>query len=496
MAFSITRRSAIVLGGSMMAGVRLPSLLASEVSLATGAVQFRPEIEPLVRLLEETSSEAIIDAVASEIRSGRSYRELLAALFLAAIRNVQPRPAVGFKFHSVLVVNSAHLASLASDDTDRWLPLFWAIDYFKRAQKQDVQEGNWTMSAVDESRVPPATEAMRDLRTAMDNWDVEAADVAAAAAARSLPAHQLFDLFAEYGSRDFRSIGHKAIYVAGAFRVLEVIGWEYAEPVMRSLSYALLNHTGEPNPGKSDLAVDRQGRENQDRAKALPSDWLNGRIDSSSAKALVQTSRTASPSEMSNEAANLIQSGVSFTSLYDGLFASAAELVMRQPAIVPLHAMTTTNAVHYLFQHVHSDELRRWLLLQNAAFMGHFRESAVSRGNLKDATIDGIAADSDPVEVANLFDRGREKSKGRASQVLGYLQEGGDPNALMRHARQLVFHKGNDSHDYKYSSALLEDYHARSPEWRNRIMAAGSHLLPNVDAKDTGLAERVRDAFA
>jgi len=52
----------------------------------------------------------------------------------------------------------------------------------------------------------------------------------------------LFDLFARYGSRDFRDIGHKIIYVAGAFRALEVIGWQHAEPVLRSLTFALLKH--------------------------------------------------------------------------------------------------------------------------------------------------------------------------------------------------------------------------------------------------------------
>ena len=81
---------------------------------------------------------------------------MLAALLLAGVRNVQPRPSVGFKFHAVLVVNSAHLASLGSPDTDRWLPIFWALDHFKSSQAQDVREGNWTMGPVDESAVPPA----------------------------------------------------------------------------------------------------------------------------------------------------------------------------------------------------------------------------------------------------------------------------------------------------------------------------------------------------
>ena len=41
-----------------------------------------------------------------------------------------------------------------------------------------------------------------------------------------------------YGARDFRAIGHKAIYVANSCRTLESIGWQHAEPVLRSLAYA------------------------------------------------------------------------------------------------------------------------------------------------------------------------------------------------------------------------------------------------------------------
>ena len=49
-----------------------------------------------------------------------------------------------------------------------------------------------------------------------------------------------------YGARDFRDIGHKAIYVANAWRTLQTIGWQHAEPVLRSLAYALLDHERRP----------------------------------------------------------------------------------------------------------------------------------------------------------------------------------------------------------------------------------------------------------
>ncbi|HYT59214.1 MAG TPA: twin-arginine translocation signal domain-containing protein, partial [Haliangiales bacterium] len=111
---------------------QLRPVSAGEANLNPAVVRFHPEIEPLVRFLEDTPRERLLEEVAAKIKRGLNYRELLAALLLAGVRNIQPRP-VGFKFHAVLVVNSAHLASLSSPDSDRWLPIFWALDHFKSA---------------------------------------------------------------------------------------------------------------------------------------------------------------------------------------------------------------------------------------------------------------------------------------------------------------------------------------------------------------------------
>src|SRR2546422_7623463 len=39
-----------------------------------------------------------------------------------------------------------------------------------------------------------------------------------------------------------------------------------------------------------------------------------------------------------------------------------------------------------------------------------------------------------------------------------YLSNGGSPQDLMNAARRLIFLKGRDAHDYKFSCAVLEDY--------------------------------------
>src|SRR5438067_9953415 len=262
---------ALAAAGDLRFLARLPAVSAAEARVDPQLVALRPEIEPAVRLLEETPRERLLEEVAARIRRGMSYREVVAALLLAGVRNIQPRPSVGFKFHAVLVVNSAHLASLASPDHERWLPLFWALDNFKSSQAQNQKEGGWRMKPVDEMKLPAARNARRAFADAMDNWDVEAADAAVAALARAATMNEAFELFARYGCRDFRDIGHKAIFVANSFRTLQTVGWQHAEPVLRSLAYALLHHEGD-NPAKRDGEPDRPGRKNAERAARLKDD--------------------------------------------------------------------------------------------------------------------------------------------------------------------------------------------------------------------------------
>jgi hypothetical protein len=317
-----------------------------------------------VRLLEDTPQDRVLEEVAARVRSGKlSYREVVAALQLAGVRNVQPRPSVGHKFHAVLVVNSAHIASLSSPDEHRWLPIFWAIDNFKESQARDIREGNWTMAPVDEAAVPPADKARQAFIDAMDNWDEAAADTAVAGLARTAGVDEVFELFYRYGCRDFRSIGHKAIYVANARRTLECIGWHHAEPIVRSLAYALLMHDG-GNPARTDQPADRYGRRNAELARSLRADWRQGKLEESATLEMLTALRQSSEEDCCRQAVEAINRGVAAQSIWDALFLVSCELVMRQPAIVPLHAVTSTNALRYAYANAADDHTRRMLLLQ------------------------------------------------------------------------------------------------------------------------------------
>jgi hypothetical protein len=476
---------------------QLPRVSAAEAKLPAKLVQFHPDIEPLVRLLENTPRDRVLEEVASKIKRGTTYREILAALQLAGVRNIQPRP-VGFRFHAVLVVNSAHLAALASPDTDRWLPIFWAIDAFKNSQAEDVRLGDWAMGEIDEAAVPKSDKAKQALINALENWDEAAADAAIVGMYRTAGAHEIYQILCRYGARDFRELGHKEIYTANSFRCLEAIGWQHGEPILRSLVYAMLDRVGaKENPAQADFPADRPYRRNLERVKEIRDGWLDGKPDADATREMIAAIRDGSANDTSAKVVEFLNRGVSPQSLWDAYFDGAGELLMRQPGIAAIHATTFTNACHYSFQHTRDEETRKLLLLQNAAFLPLYR-GGKDDGNHID-TLEPIALkESGAGAVEEIFAEvsGDKAGKLRAAgKILAYLKDNPDPKPLADAARRLIFLKGRDSHDYKFGSAVLEDYAFMNPQWRNRYLAASVFNLKGSGDRDNDLVKRTRAAL-
>ena len=497
------RRSFLTLaaGAGTLAGLgdlgflaRLPKVSAAEAALDPKTVRLHSEIEPLVRFLEDTPRDRVLEEVGMKLRKGLSYREILAALLLAGVRNIQPRP-VGFKFHAVLVVNSAHIASLASPDSDRWLPIFWAIDQFKSSQARDVQEGNWTLGPVKESDLPPSHKARQAFIDAMDNWDEAKADAAITSLVRTAGAHEIFDLLSRYGARDFREIGHKEIYVANSFRTLEAIGWHHAEPVLRSVTYALLDTDGaRENPAKADYGADRPYRHNLEAIKEIKSGWLDGKVNPDATRELLAVVRQGSPTDASGKAIELLNQGVAPESIFDALFDASAELMMRSPGILSLHSTTFTNALHYAWQHCSSEETRKLLLLQNASFLPLFRGSRKSGVEI-DALQPLALEKKGPEAIEEIFAEINSDRLAASRKILSFLEANPNPKPLADAARRMIFLKGTNSHDYKYSSAVLEDYHQIAPRWRDRYLAASTFYWKGARDPENRLVQRIRAAL-
>lgn len=494
--------SGVVLGAGAGAalGPAAREALAGAFRLEPEMVRFRPEIEPVVRWIETTARDAVLETAVARLRDGLSPNELAAGIFLAGIRNVKPRP-VGFKFHTVLSLHSAHAMALAAEPEDRLLPLLWALDTFKASQQADEREGDWTLAAVDEPRVPAPDKARAALDQAFEQWDEEAADTAAAGLARAGGLAEVFEPFYLAAVRDQRNIGHKPIFAMQCRRTLNTIGAVHAEPVLRSLAFGLLDRQGD-----SAKAPAGPYAASLERARAMRPDWTRGRRDPAASRELLQALRSASPEAAGREAARLVDEGIAPDSVWDGVLLAGLELMASKPGIVGLHAVTAANALHYIFHESAVDSTRRLAMIQAASWIPLYRERAgvadAERFKLDDPELAPPSdakpdpADAAPERLAEVFETLSNDRRAAARRAAAFLNAGGPPDALFAAARRMIFRKGRDSHDYKFGFAAEEETSLVSdPLWAAPMAAAALFNAPGAATPDSPLMNRARRAL-
>ena len=82
-----------------------------------------------------------------------------------------------------------------------------------------------------------------------------------------------------------------------------------------------------------------------------------------------------------------------------------------------------------------------------------------------------------------------------ARKTLAWLNGSGEAKRFIGTAQRLIYLKGTDAHDYKFSSAVLEDYGHLSPKLRDRFLAARVFWLKGSGSPDRNLVARTRARF-
>ncbi len=437
----------------------VPFLSRAQAQLPPDMVRFDAEMEPLARLMEVTPREKCAAMVMEQMRANVPYRQLMAALYLAGVRNVNPRPP-GFALHCLFVMHSAHLLSLEAPPDLRALPFFYALDLFKVSQERDARQNDYVMAPLT-GMLPSADRAGAELIAAMEAWDQDRAERAAAVLARSRGANEVFELLWRYGVRDYRNIGHKAIFVANACRTLQTIGWQHAETVLRSLVLGLLHFAKETK-------VNGYALEDQTysaNARRVTEAWSSGPADPKSTRAMLAAIRETPPAE-----ACIRAKGVPAASIWDAVHLAAAELTLRTAGgsiITGIHAVSAANAMHFSWQAAAAPATRQLILLQAIGWMGQFRTWAETQKGTQTLDITSVP-ESENVRTID----GRRR----------FIAE------RLRH----IIPKANEVHYYKFPAALIEDIPLVSAEWRPRLTAAMSCYTKGPADAETEAMQRAR----
>src|SRR4051812_36020472 len=84
----------------------LRAFAEAEPATVPEKVRFGPDIEPIVRLIEETPRHRCVAALIEELRRGLPYRRFLAGVFFAGIRRLNSN-------HDVYKIQPVHQVSMA-----------------------------------------------------------------------------------------------------------------------------------------------------------------------------------------------------------------------------------------------------------------------------------------------------------------------------------------------------------------------------------------------
>jgi hypothetical protein len=487
----------------------LGELAAFGAEPPSATMRFGPDIEPVVRLIEETPRDRCVGVFLDQLRRGLPYRRFLAAVFFAGIRR-------SGSHHDVYKIHSVHQVSLDARPEERLLPLFWALYGYKKHQE------DFPNPPLTELRgpLPPAEKAGAELAAAMERSDADRAERALVTLALNQGPRQTMEQLWVYGLRNLGMGGHAAILVANCFRALETLGWQEGEQTLRFVVqdiYLLRAEKPDPywlsNTARADRHLD-----------PLPPTWAAGMADPAATRELFALLREGKAEPACDLAVKQLLRGVGAQALWDAVHLATAELMVRHKsgwglASRPLHANTSSNALHYAFRTCTSPRTRLLALLQAVAWAAG--RTGADRGDLRDFKIADLPAASVPAKaedaVAEVFALVPSRTCRWDAQVkqavLGYGKRAEADEAcrkvfvlarerpdtvplFVQTARSWLCRKANDdAHEYKFLAAILEDAACVSPAWQPHLLAASVHYFHGTQTPDNPVIRHVQEAL-
>jgi hypothetical protein len=474
-------------------------------------IRFEPDLEPIVRLIEETPREKCVRVFVEELRRGLSYRRFLAATLYASIRKARSH-------HEVYKIHSMHQVGMDVRVEERLLPLFWGLNGYKQRQ----EDFPWTAMTELRGALPSSEKAVGEFREAMNRGEQDRAEAAIVALGRGQGARPTLEHLWQYGCRNGGTGGHMAIALANSFRALETVGWQEAEPALRfvvqdwfSMGYVKPDGSHQRNQARVD-----------EHLKRLPADWAGERAEKVATRELLGLIREGKAEPASALAIQQLRRGVKAQALWDAVYLATAELLVRHKdgwglASRPLHANTSTNAMHYAFRTATVPATRLLVLLQAVAWATDRTGGDRAGGGLRDLSITDLPAIKLPASsadaIAEIFAQLPERhyrwdaKKGNAVLTYGKRADADEacrkafalakerPNAVplfVQTAHSWLCRKAsNDTHEYKFLAAILENAGWVSPEWRPHLLAASVHYFHGDRSPDNPVIQQAREAL-
>lgn len=449
-----TTSSAGILGLSGLGGFEHLLAADDEAKPREWAVRYDGEIEPIVRLMEGTPLDPCVEQLVVRLRRGMSYRQFVAALFLAGLRNGEDSSY----YHCIYMIHSAHYLSLHAPLEERIMGMFGALGAFKswQARRYDGETHfGWRQRP---EKLPSADRAVAQYRSASSGNDPDAAEAAMIVLARTYPPQQLLDFMVPYILADGV---HGYSCASNCFRIFPVIGWHRAEPALRMMArmYASQGHWSIQWLAPR-IAAARK------KFKALPIGWTHSQGDKTASLEVMAALRgrdsdAAFQFVYQQLATGTMQAG----SIWDAIHLMAGEQYIGSHGNGnELHQNTGMNALHHVFRAVIDPEVRLMVLMRAVTWSVEWGarkfEGSKSLLDLGPAEIPALPQ----VAAEEIFHSTIDNDV--VGKAFAFAQQHPHSEAVWEIQRRVTFGRRTDGHSYKYLAAVWEDTQQISEHWR------------------------------
>lgn len=355
----------------------LNHLAAAEAAVGPITIKRNTDLDQLVRRIRQTPREKCVAVFVKQLRDGLSYHQFLSALFLAALEHGDP--------HQVAQVYSSHRTSSEVRMEERLLPLFWVLD---RIALGFEQESGRNIGAIGDTTTSDLG-SEKSVRRAMEQLDPGKAEQAVVLLGRLRGARTALNILWEYCSRRASgTLGHHPIMLANAWRTLDALDWQHAEPVLQYLAGAFAQN-------ESDTSYEPNRELVEKTLPQLPVQWTVGKANRSATLDLYSIVRQGNWRKICRQICSQLKAAeLNAQSTWDAVHLAAADLLFRYKtggtAIggVLVHAVTATDALRFGFDCSGHDRARLLMLLQAVAMLDEtFIVPATSIGELREMNL-------------------------------------------------------------------------------------------------------------
>jgi hypothetical protein len=315
--------------GMLVAGIGYATALDLELAPAWAAEEPAAltfgELEPLVRLMQDTAAEKLLPEVVQRLKTGTELRQLVAAAALANARTFGGQDYIGF--HTMMALAPSYLMARESSDALRPLPVLKVL-YRNAHRIQEVGGHEAEVLHPLAATGGPATGAPatgNELREAVRRKDMDGAEATFARIAQRPPVEAFEELLIAVHDE---SEVHRIVMPYRAWDLLDIVGMQHAHTMLRqSVRYCVQSESPqyrEHCKGGRDVLPKLL-----DEFKLLGAPAGLRAVDDAWLHSFSETLFASSPEQAAEAAAAALAEGIAADDIGEAITLAANQLVLR-----------------------------------------------------------------------------------------------------------------------------------------------------------------------